>query len=85
MFFDYAQALSEMLAQQNQGVFSKEDIRWFLATDDKEVKTYALKKYPKHLVTQMINPQHIKTFHKLTQSATVESMYGVMVDHFLLS
>ena len=85
-FFDCAQALSDALARKNQRLFKKKDIRWFLATDDKEVKEYALKNYPANAVTLMIAPQHIKEVERLPQSASVvEGMYDIMVDHFLLS
>ena len=85
-FFDCAQALSEALARKNRRAFRKEDIRWFLATDDTEVKEYALKNYPANAVTLMMAPQHIKKLEKQTQSASVEEgMYDIMVDHFLLA
>ena len=84
-FFDCAQVLTETLTRRNRDVFRKEDVRWFLATDDNKVKTYALKNYPVNAVTQIITPQHIKRLRKLTHSESVEVMYDVLVDHFLLS
>lgn len=84
-FFDRADALSQALARQNPGVFKEKDVRWFLATDDTAVKKYALKNYAINVVTQMITPQHIKGLHNLEHSESVESMFDIIVDHFLLS
>ena len=84
-FFDCAHALSKALAQQNPGVFKENDIIWFLATDDAEVKKYALQKYAANVVTQMITPKHILGLYKLKHSESVEEMFNIIVDHFLLS
>lgn len=84
-FFGCAHALSQALARLNPGVFKENDVRWFLATDDTEVKKYALKNYAVNVVTQTITPQHIKGLHNLKHSESAESMFDIIVDHFLLS
>lgn len=62
-------------------------IKLFLATDDKEVKQYALKNYASHVVTLDITPHHITSLagRKRRDSEPVEGIFNVMLDHFLLS
>ena len=58
-------------------------IRWFLATDDARVKSYASQKYANKVVSLDIVPQHIDKYGRHT--ATSQGMLGVLLDHFLLS
>ena len=81
-FFHCAQDLTETLTRQRR--VSKTDIKWFLATDDKDVKQYALQNYGLNVVTLNITPHHIKSL-KMKDSKSMEGTFNVMLDHFLLS
>ncbi|KAL9975049.1 hypothetical protein ACROYT_G012165 [Oculina patagonica] len=82
-FFGCAQALEEALARQRPNTFKKH-LKWFLATDDNNVKEYARENYPLNVVTLNITPQHIKSL-KTRDSESTEGTLGVLLDHFLLS
>ena len=84
-FFNCAQECSEAISTRNQTRFMERRIRWFLATDDIKVKKFAIENYSANTVTQMITPQHITRLTMLTRSESVESMFDIIVDHFLLS
>lgn len=83
-FFDCAQAFGEALVRRKAGTV-REAVKWFLATDDTAVKRYARKNYPLNAVTLNITPQHINSLTQTTNSEKIEGMFGVMIDHFLLS
>ena len=83
-FFDCAQAFAEALARRRVDTV-RETVKWFLATDDTVVKRYALKNYPVNAVTQNITPRHINSLSRRTNSENIEGMFGVVIDHFLLS
>ena len=59
---------------------SREDIKWFLATDSLDVKQFALRKYPDKVLTLSVEIEHIDK-----NEATNNGMQGVLLDHFLLS
>ena len=80
-FFCCAQNLRDALAQQTTGF--QRDIKLFLATDDKDVKQYALMNYVSDVVTLDITPHHITSLQG--RSEPVEGIFNVMLDHFLLS
>lgn len=84
-FFRCAQNLRDTLAQQTTGF--QTDIKLFLATDDKDVKQYALMNYASDVVTLDIIPHHITSLRgrKHRPSGPVEGIFNVMLDHFLLS
>ena len=84
-FFCCAQNLRDALAQQTRGF--QRDIKLFLATDDKDVKQYALMNYASDVVTLDITPHHITSLQgrNIRRSEPVEGIFNVMLDHFLLS
>ena len=67
----------------------REAVKWFLATDNTAVRRYALKNYPLNVVTLNITAQHLRYMHTdsftKTTSEKIEGMFGVLIDHFLLS
>lgn len=85
-FFDCAEAFVEALVKR-RGDTMRETVKWFLATDNTAVKRYALKNYPLNIVTLDITAQHLKYTGSLnkTTSEAIEGMFGVLIDHFLLS
>jgi len=86
-FFDCAQAFGEALTRRKAGSV-RETVKCFLATDGSAVKRYALKNYPLNAATLNITLQHIRYNKALTEKTTpekIEDMFGVVIDHFLLS
>lgn len=83
-FMNCAQVFGEALARRKAGSVRK-TVKWFLATDDTAIKRYAVRNYPLNAVTLNITPQHINSLSKTTKSEKIEGMFGVIVDHFLLS
>jgi len=85
-FFDCAEAFVEALVKR-RGDTMRETVKLFLATDNTAVKRYALKNYPLNIVTLDITTQHLKYTGSLnkTTSEKIEGMFGVLIDHFLLS
>ena len=60
--------------------FSEKDIKWFVATDSNEVKTYAKKNYPSKVRTLDIKLEHIAL-----KQPSAQGLLGVLLDNFLLS
>ena len=83
-FMNCARVFGEALARRKANTVS-ETVKWFLATDATAVKRYALKNYPLNAVTLNITPQHTNSLAKTTNSEKIEGMFGIMMDHFLLS
>ncbi|XP_020623331.1 uncharacterized protein LOC110060862 [Orbicella faveolata] len=83
-FMNCARVFGQSLARRKADTV-REPVKWFLATDDTAVKRYALKNYPLNAVTLNITPQHINSLTKTTNSEKIEGMFGVIMDHFLLS
>ena len=83
-FMNCAGVFGEALASRKADTV-RETVKWFLATDDVAVKRYALKNYPLNAVTLNITPQHLNSLTKTTNSDKMEGMFGVLIDHFLLS
>ena len=87
-FFGCAQAFVEALVMR-RGDTMREAVKWFLATDNTAVTRYALKNYPLNIVTLNITAQHLRYMHTdsftKTTSEKIEGMFGVLIDHFLLS
>lgn len=78
-FFVCAKKMENAIVQTNKNV-SHTDIKWFLATDNTEVKQYALRTYPNKVVSLAVKVEHIN-FHE----PSMEGMTGVLLDHTLLS
>lgn len=83
-FMSCARVFGEALARRKADSV-RETVKWFLATDDNAVKQYALKNYPLNAATLNITPQHLNSLTKTTNSEKIEGMFGVVMDHFLLS
>lgn len=83
-FMSCARVFGEALARRKADSV-RESVKWFLATDDNAVKQYALKNYPLNAATLNITPQHLNSLTKTTNSEKIEGMFGVVMDHFLLS
>ena len=77
-FFTCAKKLEKAILGNSN--FSRGHIKWFLATDNNEVKQYALRTYPDKVVSLSVKVEHINV-----HEPTFEGMQGVLLDHFLLS
>ena len=82
-FFTCARALGDALARK-MPEFTKRNVKWFLATDDIEIKMHALQKYPENVVTLNVTPVHITQLRR-RDSQSISGMYGVLMDHLILS
>ncbi|XP_029184404.2 uncharacterized protein LOC114952598 isoform X4 [Acropora millepora] len=78
-FFTCARKLERTIIKSESN-FSREDIKWFLATDTLGVKQVALKTYPNKVVSLSVKLEHINV-----REPSVEGLQGVLLDHFLLS
>ena len=78
-FFACAKKLERAIVKSNSN-FSQGDIKWFLATDNVDVKQHALRTYPNKVVSLSVKVEHINMHEPST-----EGMQGVLLDHFLLS
>lgn len=78
-FFMCAKKLESAIIQSNKNA-SRADIKWFLATDNTEVKQYALRTYPNKVVSLAVKVEHINF-----RDPSMEGMTGVLLDHTLLS
>ncbi|KAJ7360645.1 hypothetical protein OS493_015756 [Desmophyllum pertusum] len=83
-FLDCAKAIGEALARRRPDTV-KTEIKLFLATDDNKVKQFALKNYASNVVTLNITPLHVKSLMLENSESKRAGMFGVMIDHFLLS
>ncbi|XP_032233195.2 uncharacterized protein LOC116615582 [Nematostella vectensis] len=82
-FFSCAHSVQRRICAEYP-LINASDIRWFLATDSSAVKGYARREFPGKVVTLDMVPEHIGIFQRQRQPS-VEGMYGVLLDHFLLS
>lgn len=78
-FFTCAKKLERKIVKSNPD-FIQGDIKWFLATDNLDVKQFALRTYPHKVVSLSVKVEHINVLEP-----TFEGMQGVLLDHFLLS
>lgn len=78
-FFTCAKSLENEIVSSNRKI-KRKDIRWFLATDNTEVKEYALRTYPNKVVSLAVKVEHINS-----RDPSTEGMTGVLLDHTLLS
>lgn len=78
-FFTCAKKLEKAILRSNSN-FSQGDIKWFLATDNVDVKQHALRTYPNKVVSLSVKVEHINFYEP-----SFEGMQGVLLDHFLLS
>lgn len=78
-FFICAKMLESAIVQSNNNI-SHTDIKWFLATDNTEVKQHALRTYPDKVVSLAVKVEHINF-----REPSMEGMTGVLLDHTLLS
>lgn len=79
-FFSCAKKFEKSIMRTSYPNVSREDIKWFLATDNLDVKQFALRKYPDKVLTLSVEIEHIDK-----NEATNNGMQGVLLDHFLLS
>ena len=79
-FLTCAKKLEKTITRTNYSHISQGDIKWFLATDNVDVKQYALRTYPNKVVSLSVKVEHINT-----DKPSNEGMQGVLLDHFLLS
>ena len=78
-FFTCAVKMEQKVCQADPK-FSEKDIKWFVATDSNEVKTYAKKNYPSKVRTLDIKLEHIAL-----KQPSAQGLLGVLLDNFLLS
>lgn len=78
-FFSCAKQLEKAVVKLNSS-FSQGDIKWFLATDNEDVKQYALRMYPNKVESLSVKLEHINV-----HEPSFEGMQGVLLDHSLLS
>lgn len=78
-FFTCAKKLESAIIQSDKNA-SRADIKWFLATDNSEVKQHALRTYPNKVVSLAVKVEHINF-----REPSMEGMTGVLLDHTLLS
>ena len=80
-FFECAKQGERFLERADSGRYH--EIKWFLATDDTDVKSYARREYVDKVVTLNLTIQHIDKLGKRDLSS--QGMLGVLLDHFFLS
>ena len=87
-FFSCAKHMENKLPQLHK-VTRVEDhnttVKWFLATDDYQIKSYALKHFPNKVVTLHLKLEHIAIFRRQKNSPSAEGFESALLDHFLLS
>ncbi|XP_020894131.1 uncharacterized protein LOC110233205 [Exaiptasia diaphana] len=79
-YFDCAKRLEKILNNFSPSL-DISSMRWFLATDNIEVKQYAQKKYPKKVISLGIQVEHISSIKEPSRAG----LEGVLLDNVLLS
>lgn len=78
-FFECAKALQDSIVAASSKISAKE-IKWFLASDNKHVKSYAQRKYHDKVVTLPVKIEHIAI-----EKSSHRGMLGILIDNFILS
>ena len=78
-YFTCALQMQRAISEADPNI-AESDIKWFLATDNNDVKKYALENYPYKVRTLAIKIEHIAL-----QKPSEEGLVGVLLDNFLLS
>ena len=78
-FFVCAKNLESAIARSNRDV-NVSNVKWFLATDNEDVKQHALRTFPNKVVSLAVKVEHINF-----RDPSMEGMMGVLLDHTLLS
>ena len=78
-YFTCALQMQRAISEADPNI-AESDIKWFLATDNNDVKKYALENYPHKVRTLTIKLEHIAL-----KKPSEEGLIGVLLDNFLLS
>ena len=84
-FFTCASNFESAIMKANPNI-SRNEIKWFLASDDVNIKRFAIKTYgAEKVVTLDVKLEHSAVFRKKLHIPSDEGMMGVLLDNFILS
>ena len=83
-FFACAKKFERAIAHRHPELAQKK-IMWFVTSDDRSVKRYALREFKNKVVVLNNKVEHIAMFLRRQNSPSDEGMIGVLLDHFMLS